>query len=114
MKTLIYLFLMLIINLSFSQGYSSDREKYSDYLIDKSNDKISCNIKQIKNGKVKFQQEGKIYIETEDLSNFKEVKFSETDILKNTLNIKIEKPIENYSYIYFYAANDHPYTVIQD
>jgi hypothetical protein len=114
MKTLIPSFLMLISSLCFSQGYLNDRQVYSDYLLDKNNNKISCNIREIKNGKVKFQQEGKFSIKTEDLSNFKDVKFSKTDIVKNPLNIKVEKPNKKYSYIYFYAANDRPYTVMQN
>jgi len=114
MKTLIPLFLILISSLCFSQDYSDDSEVYSDYLVDENNKKISCNIREIKNGKVKFQQEDKIYTETKDLSNFKNVKFSKSDVLKNILNIKIEKPDKKYSHIYFYAANDRSYTVMQN
>ncbi len=114
MKTLIIVCITLISNLSFTQNYSYDLHEYSDYLLDKNNNKISCTITEIKNGKVKFQQEEKIYIKTEDLSNFSDVKFSETDVLKNTLNIEIKNPNKNYSNIYFYASNDLPYTVMQN
>ena len=105
--------LILISSLSFTQNYSNDLYNYSDYLLDKNNRKISCDIREIKNGKVKFLQEDKIYIKTEDLSNFRDLKFSEKNVLKNTLNIQIQNPSKNYSNIYFYASNDIPYTVMQ-
>lgn len=114
MKTFILPFLMLISSLCLSQGYSNNLREYFDYLIENDNKRISCNIREIKNGKVKFQREGNIHIETEYLTNFRDIKFSGSDILKNTLNIKIEKPSKKYSYIYFYAANDRTYTVMQN
>jgi hypothetical protein len=114
MNALLTLSIILISNLSFTQDYPHELPEYLDYLLDKNNKKISCNIREIKNGKVKFLQEDKIYIKTEDLSNFSDVKFSETNVLKNTLNIEIQNPSRNYANIYFYASNDIPYTVMQN
>jgi hypothetical protein len=66
MNALLTLSIILISNLSFTQDYPHELPEYLDYLLDKNNRKISCNIREIKNGKVKFLQEDKIYIKTED------------------------------------------------
>lgn len=113
MKPLLTVLLTLISSLSFTQNYSKNLYDYSDYLLEKNNRKIYCDIKEIKNGKVTFLRKDKIYIKKEDLSNFREVKFSEKNVLKNTLNIQIQNPSKNYSNIYFYASDDIPYTVMQ-
>ena len=114
MKPLLIVLLTLMSSLSFAQVYSYEFKEYTDYLLDKDDTKIYCNILQIKNGKVKFKLEDKIYLKTEDITNFNDVKFSGVDVLKNTLEIEVEKPNENYSNIYFYAANDLPYTVMEN
>ena len=107
MKTLITSLLILIANLSFSQ-------EYLDILIDENSTTVFCNIQQIKKGKVKFRQKGKSYSEVKDISNFTSIDFNGKDVIKNPLNIKIEKPEKGYSYIYFYAANDRFYKVMQN
>ena len=114
MKPLIIVFLSLMTSLSFAQVYSYEYKEYTDYLLDKDGTKIYCNILLIKNGKVKFKLEDKIYLKTEDITNFNDVNFSGGNVLKNTLEIEVEKPNENYSNIYFYAANDLPYTVMEN
>ena len=89
-------------------------QEYNDLLITLNNVHITCEIKQIKYGKVKYRVKGKSYAEIKDIMNFADIKFSDSTKIKNTLNLKIETPEKGYSYLYFYPANGRIYGVVQN
>ena len=86
----------------------------TDYLIDQDNNKIFCKIIQIKNGKIKYRLNGKSYSVLKDITNFKDLSFTDKSIIKATFDPEIEKPEKGYAYIYFYSAKQRPYTVLKD
>ena len=103
---LIFLVLILTSNI-FAQ-------EYKDLLITLNDVYITCEIKQIKYGKVKYRTKDKSYAEIKDITNFSDLKFSDSTKIKNILNLKIGIPEVGYSYLYFYPANGRIYEVVNN
>lgn len=101
MKYLVSLTLLLFV------GFIAQSQSFSDYLIDKNDKKVFCQIKQIKNGKVKYKLRGKSYSINEYLIKYKDIHFSNPKVLKNQLNISIETPADGYAHVYFFYGDVH-------
>jgi len=105
---------LLLIFLALILPNNIIAQEYKDLLITLDNEHVTCEIKQIKYGKVKYRVKGKSYAEIKDIMNFSDLKFSDSTKIKNTLNLKIETPEFGYAYLYFYPANGRIYEVVNN
>jgi hypothetical protein len=96
MKKIFTITLTLITFISFSQ--SND----SDYLVTVYNDTIHCKIIELKNKKISYNINGEKRKKKKNIFKFADVHFANTSIIKNPLEIKIEKPEQGFAHVYFY------------
>ncbi|WP_400077947.1 hypothetical protein [Winogradskyella sp. R77965] len=96
MKTIITLTLMLFCISAIAQKAGTD------YLVTVKNDTIHCEIVQLKNKKITYIENGQKGKKKKNIFKFADVHFSNPSIIKNPLNIKIEKPDSGYAYVYLY------------
>lgn len=101
MKQILHYYIFIISILATNLIFAQD---YTDYLVDENNNKIFCRITQIKNGKGKYRLKGKSYSTIKTITKFSDVSFTNPDVLKNPLSLKIEKPEPGYAHVYFYYS----------
>lgn len=96
MKRIFTLTLILSTSLIYSQSNNTD------YLVTVENDTIHCKILELKNKKVTYSINGEKGKKKKNIFKFADVHFADKSIIKNPLNIKIEKPKSGYAHVYFY------------
>ena len=96
MKIIFTLTLILFTALTYSQSNNTD------YLVTVENDTIHCKILKLKNKKITYRITGEKGKKKKNIFKFSDVHFADKSIIKNPLNIKIEKPESGYAHVYFY------------
>ncbi|GAB1308532.1 hypothetical protein KH5_12150 [Urechidicola sp. KH5] len=96
MKKIITLSLTLLSICAISQTSGSD------YLVTVQNDTVHCKIVELKNKNVTYIVNGQNGKKKNNIFKFADAYFSDTSIIKNPLNIKIEEPESGFAHVYFY------------
>jgi len=94
-KSSIILLFILFTSLSYSQ-------EFPDFLIDENGYQFSCEIREIKNGRIKYYVKGNSLIITKRIVEFKNGHLTKPYKVKNPLGTKIEKPDLGFANVYFY------------
>ena len=90
--------ILVILTLISISSYSQNNQ--SDFLVKERNDTIFCKIIELKGKKVKFIENGKK--KSKNIFKFSNVNISDLSVVKNPLNLKVEKPEKGYAYVYLY------------
>jgi hypothetical protein len=96
MKKIVYLTLLLISSLSFSQS------KKGDYLVTEEKDTIFCKIVGLSGKRVEYIKENENSSSTKNIYSFLDVNITDLSVIENPLGIKIEQPENGYAYVYLY------------
>ena len=103
-KSSIIILLILFTSLVYSQ-------EFPDYLIDENGFQFSCEIREIKNGRIKYYINGNSSIITKPIVEFINGKLTDSSKVKNSLGTKIEKPDLGFANVYFYNGQTTAYKV---
>ena len=95
-RNFITLYLILVSLFTFGQ------EAESDYLVTKENDTIFCKVVGLKGKKVEFIEHGKKKSKKKNIFKFSDVNITDKSVIKNPLNLDLEKPEKGYAHVYLY------------
>ncbi|AUC83324.1 hypothetical protein [Lacinutrix sp. Bg11-31] len=103
-KSPIILLLILFSSLVYSQ-------EFPDYLVDENGFQFSCEIREIKNGKIKYYVNGNSSIITKRIVEFENGYLSDSSKVKNSLGTKILKPDLGFANVYIYNGQTTAFKV---
>lgn len=95
-KKTIFVTLLLISSLSFSQS------KKGDYLVTEEKDTIFCKIVGLSGKRVEYIKENENSSSTKNIYSFLDVNITDLSVIENPLGIKIEQPEKGFAYVYLY------------
>ena len=95
-KKTIYVTLLLISSLSFSQS------KKGDYLVTEEKDTVFCKIAGLSGKRVEYIKENENSSSTKNIYSFLDVNITDLSVIENPLGIKIEQPEKGFAYVYLY------------
>ena len=95
-NNLLFLFIILLCNSTYAQ------ESKSDYLVTKEKDTIFCKIIGLKGKRIEFIQNGTEKSKKKNIFKFSDLNISDLSVIKNPLNLEIEKPESGYAHVYLY------------